>query len=185
MLSKTVYASAISNLSDARYFAAQGADVMGFSIGANTNTDAIKEIISWVEVPQFALEVEDLVWSDALVGKINDINPSVVVLPIFWDDVTHLEGFTIWKKVLAGDNTDLFPIITISNQSESLNVELIDQIGAAYKSGFIDMDIKNSDLKILDDFLPGFGIVLRGGDEIAVGIKSFDALDELFELMEA
>ncbi|NJN34710.1 MAG: hypothetical protein HC817_11130 [Saprospiraceae bacterium] len=48
----------------------------------------------------------------------------------------------------------------------------------------LHIDFQLADLETLN--LSGFyGLILRGGDEERVGVKSFDELDEIFDALEA
>ena len=100
MIPIKVYASSIANLSDARYFAGQGAEIISFQLNASMSIDQIKEIMSWVEVPYFALEIEDLQWSDDLFEKISTLHPQIIVLPLFWKDNKEFGDYKNMKKVM-------------------------------------------------------------------------------------
>ena len=67
MLKTRTIALGITNLSDARYFSAYNVDWMAFPSSAEAdNFSEIKEMMTWVEGPQLAIEVDK--WDDALVG---------------------------------------------------------------------------------------------------------------------
>ncbi|MBK8634921.1 MAG: hypothetical protein IPN72_15670 [Saprospiraceae bacterium] len=183
MIPIKVYASSIANLSDARYFAAQGAEIISFQLNASTSIDQIKEIMSWVEVPYFALEIEDLQWSDDLFEKISTLNPQIIVLPLLWKDNKEFGDYKIMQKVKWGNTVEVGPIFLLETALKNLSIDDLEKLSNAHEDVYIDTNIQPADLDILKDYAPNVGVVLRGGDEIAVGVKSFDELDEIFDAM--
>lgn len=68
--------------------------------------------MSWVEVPYFALEIEDLQWSDDLFEKISTLNPQIIVLPLLWKDNKEFGDYKIMQKVKWGNTVEVGPFST-------------------------------------------------------------------------
>ena len=79
-----------------------------------------------------------------------------------------------------------FPVIRSEKQFKQMTEEETAMLRhyLSIKTTHIDIDLTKEDLKMMLDTLPYFGIILRGGDEEKTGVKSFEELDEIFEILE-
>ncbi len=173
MLQQKIIAQNIMNLTDARYFAAWGVDYISFNtIGDSEffiNDASIREIKDWVEGPQCLLEANALEFEDVADGFIlSNIYSS---LPIVKETFFRISFDDIVKGL--PDGKYISPI----------NKEQIDQLESIdYQHLHLYFDI--SELEPTDVLrLGNFGIVVQGGEEEKVGLKSYEELDELYELL--
>lgn len=153
MLKTKVIASHVTNLTDARYFAARGVDYLLFDLD-DIAIDAAVEIKEWVEGPALLLLL-----SSTSTGKLDEavlrLSPAYMgaksadALADIAHLSTHVSIFK-WKPTAITIEDDTF-------------VPLTEDIS-------------------LDD-LPS-GIIVRGGDEEEIGMKTFDDLDEFFDSIE-
>ena len=162
----------ISNLSDARYFSAYNVDWMAFpsSVDAD-NLAEIKEMMTWVEGPQLALEVEK--WDEAFLRFAAEQLPLHGVV-VHDTEVGSLEGVEIIARYGSGLSSG--PIV----QGQDLTNLSEQEMSSAYLD---TRGLSNDDIAALVEQYPHIGIVLYGSAEEKVGYKSFDEQDALIELL--
>ncbi len=173
--------SEISNLTDARYFAAWGVDWIGFNVDFlydNTKErDGIREIMEWVEGPKFLAEFRQRHEISYVMDIINDL-PFVGVLcnhESFQSTPIHSEKIKVFDHgdSLFDVESDIH-IGTINNLEHIKNGKrFLNPIGLKTQELLETVRLKTID-----------GIVLKGGVEEKIGFKSFDELDEIFEALE-
>ena len=180
-----IYASSISNLSDARYFAAMGVDLMGFEVDDNTDIKAIQEILSWVEGPEIALEITTNSWTAGIIAIIEAIKPTIIALPMYWEDLWYYSNTTILARKHISENIheDVHLIRVVDKAFDKLTKVERAHLTSS-QTAYIDALWSLEDLQFASAHLPHAGIVLRGGEEIATGIKSFDQMDIIFDYLE-
>lgn len=213
MLTTRVKASSITNLTDARYFAAWEVEWLGFNlnIGAADYIEPhlVKTIKEWVDGVKIVGEF-DLSSADHINEMAQALNLDGAQLGMF----TPLETFqeleyatTLFKEIVVekGTNeeeirnhmTDFAPYV----KAFVLNFEKNDLGMADLENGrglrkeelillcksfpiLISMPVSSAELAdVLVEAAP-LGISVKGGAEEKVGYKSFDELDELFEFLE-
>ncbi len=212
MLRTKVKASSITNLTDARYFAAMGVDWLGFNLNSKDEAAVAPELIGqieeWVEGVQIVAEYGDDEWGNAKAGVekvipnivqmggkagVNEILEMPPAVPVIKEIIIennmseetvlseieeltgHVMAFALnftkhkisWQDILKGqpftidflkELTDKFPII-------------------------LEIDFDAKTLKNCLDNLSPEGITFKGGEEEKVGFKSFDELDDLFDVL--
>ncbi len=197
-----VKASAITNLTDARYFAAREVDFLGFQLdaGAADYLDPIymKAIREWVEGPKIVGEFDRS--PAATAAEAADFFGLDAV------QVSQTEGL----ELLAGRAV----ILAISAPADPAALEAILRKTAGAVSYFLleftglpagqlirqavnwkplladfptllDFQFSAPELPGLLDALQPAGLALRGGSEERVGVKSFEELDEILDLLDA
>jgi len=155
MLTRRVIAADITNLTDARYFAARGVDYLMFDL-SQLPLDKLLEIKEWVEGPSAILLVDDT--SINLVEEaILKVNPAAVISKNaqVLGELQHFQAHV--------------EIAHLQAHQLELDGEVFKQISAA--------DVLSS----LDE---EDGIILSGGDEEIVGLKDFDLLDTILDEIE-
>ena len=195
MSSIKVKINKVNNLTDARYFAAMNVDYLGFC--CNTGTEMycapskIKEIIAWVNGPEFVLEFDG--WqAEEDVNEMISLNIGNAIhfgafatytgnfsIPVFKDFI--LENI---DEVLF-ENID-FPVIRSDKSFKELTVEELSNLQKVISQNNIFLDIE-FDHRVLEEMLqklPVYGLILRGGEEEKIGLKSFEQLDRIFEILE-
>lgn len=199
-----IKASTITNLTDARYFAAKEVHYLGFNLEEGTEgyLDPIymKAIREWVEGP-------------VIVGEF-DRTPARTVLEAasFFEldavQVTQteglelLDGLEIFLKIPAvADPVALEPLFQKNaslvryflldfseiDQVASLiqqQAEAWQQLFASYPT-LLDLPVPAAQLPELLQLLQPAGLALRGGEEERVGVKSYEELDLIFDGLEA
>ena len=178
MLKAKIKISQITNLTDARYFAAWGVDFLGFDINPEsehfTSPATVAEISEWVEGPGMILESSSETNSILLDDYKNALQAISIESPIV--NVDHLSSF-------KDDNTGERYVIYRSNQSwSSISLSSIESLSKEYDHVLMDIPFNLQEVDmILDAGVSGF--VLRGGEEEKVGFKSYDDMDDLFEFL--
>ncbi len=189
-LQTLVKAGNITNLSDARYCAAMGVEIMGFPLGKlgpfSLDIQKIKEMTGWLSGVKIALELTketfDLTY---LQEAIEILKPDYLQVPIeMADELTKITSIPLileTDKIREVVNSN--DILLLSGRIENNDATLISfckNNNVLFSGESIDT---TSVLEILKTYNP-FGIELKGGDEISPGLKSFDELADIFELLE-
>jgi phosphoribosylanthranilate isomerase len=186
MLKTKLYITGVTNLSDARYFAAMGADYLGFVASEYVDSTVINEMIDWVEGPQFIAELDGLEWNEDLIELIESLKINGLSYPSFWQDgFMNGKGVAFSKiNVNSAINSDTDYFILHQDKSvHQLSKQEISELQVMCNSRLIYLDLP-FEAKDIDSILETFkieGLVLRGGNEVKVGLKSFDELDEIFD----
>jgi len=176
LLNRKVIAQNITNLTDARYFAAWGVDYISFNTIPDSpfflTTEKLLEIKEWVEGPQFLLETNALEMEEIADGFIlSNIYSS---LPIVKESFFRITFEDIQKGLPPGKYISPIDSAGINYLKQQASDELLG----------IDLYFDVSSLNIEEiSQLENFGIVIQGGEEEKVGVKSFDDLDEIYELL--
>ena len=155
MLTRRVIAADITNLTDARYFAARGVDYLMFDLN-QLPLDKLLEIKEWVEGPSAILLVDDS--SINLVEEaILKVNPVAVISknPQVLGELQHFQAHV---------------------EIAHLQDNLLELDGEVYK--------QISVVDLLSSLVAEDGIILSGGDEEEVGLKDFDLLDNILDQIE-
>lgn len=173
MLQQKIIAQNITNLSDARYFSAWGVEYISFNSIQESEfyiSDAnIKEIKDWVEGPQCLIEANALEFEDLADGFIlSNIYSS---LPIVKDTFFRITFDDIIKGLPDGKY-----ISKITTDQ----IERLSKVDTQNLHLFFDIsELELNDILRLQDF----GLVVQGGEEEKVGLKSYDELDQLYDLL--
>lgn len=212
MLKTTVKASSVSNLTDARYFAAWHVEWLGFDLtyeGLKTlPLTEVKEIKDWIEGPKIVGEIDVLdvtesqqiidflaleyiqVGMFAPVEHLNSLNVSSIIKEVIIEPTTTTAELKSHLNTYF-DYVDYFLINFDKNSidweslqsSDLLNTSHLKQICEQYEI-FISFDFNANNTSELITNLNPLGISVKGGIEEKVGFKSFDELDEVFEFLE-
>ena len=181
MLKRSVIASEITNLTDARYFAARGVDYLLYDLN-QINVNDVMAIMEWVEgvkslvlfdeenihlieeaimqLSPFAIGSSEVICMDKILRYANDS----FVFHLFPED-----GLERPKIILShADNLDQLTF-KISPSSEALAFYEINPSNESLESY-----LQNSEA----------GIILKGSFEVETGVKSYENLDNLLELLE-
>lgn len=212
MLKTKVKASAVTNLTDARYFAAREVEWLGLPLGqgaeSNVAPAAAKAFVEWVDgvkiVGEFGFsdaaeiqEMHEYLWFDAVqVGMFTPL-----------EELMKLERLAIIKEVIFEKSAsekelaehlstyaarcDYFLLnfektgITWEDvkAGQPFSVEALRALCEKYQV-ILAMDFSPENLpEILTQINP-HGLNLTGGEEEKVGFKSFDELDEILDELE-
>ena len=190
-----VKVSGINNLSDARYCSGMGVDQLGFSIEENspnyTDPDKFKEIKNWLSGVTYVGELD--AQNETEPGNFNEryeldaiqvSNPAQVVLleelglPIILKmDVSMITG----ELLLASLKTRVDYFLIESAYEEPLSADILAlaknyPLVSAY--GFDSSNVA----EVIE--LGIKGIALQGGNEIGPGLRDFDEMMDILEVLE-
>jgi phosphoribosylanthranilate isomerase len=180
-----IIANGIANLTDARYFAAMGVDWIGFDVRLDSplSIEHVMAFADWVEGPQFFLDVRGR--SDDQIAEILGSFLAEGLLTDKATSLTHYAGkiITVLEHESAGNSlTDTLTDTLIYTQEQWQEGQADKQLDEAAD---VWIEIRNvTDYHILKGATNMIsGIVLSGGNEEKVGVKSYDDLDELIDFI--
>lgn len=186
MLNTQIIASQVSNLTDARYYAAWGVKYMSFNrnMGASTfiSREELFEIREWVEGPEFLGEFTGLEEGEDIEKIVDEENLDGVIVGAYTPihtikalDTNVIIHECLFNNIPKNPNT---PIIVKLKKSEISKLK-ISSDHTCY------LDIYDFDLNTVKSIIQerNFGLVLRGGEEEKVGFKSFGFLDDVYDLV--
>ncbi len=212
MLKIKVKASQITNLTDARYFAAKEVEWLSFNFteGSENYIDPMRArvMFEWVHGPHIVGELDGLSASDInFYTEGYQLNHIQVGAHTPAEIIFDLKAPSIIKEIIVETTTNA-DILRNQMRPLAATVEAF-QLNFE-KKGLDFLSLKNahaiitlSDLKALcDEFkiilaidfqaimldellsLNPYGLSLTGGEEEKVGVKSFDELDKILEKLE-
>ena len=185
-----VKANSVTNLSDARYFAAMGVEWMGFDMDKDSDSfvepEAIKEIADWVDGPKITGEFSvshEAGWIEYMVSHLKlsaiqtakPVNLAGVekIILINERSAEAIEAkLKDWKE-----QTDYFMIKVSQELSEEKLSHWMDKFDI-----IADLSAVDDSGRFIETMEPAF-LAVKGGEEEKVGYKSFDDLDEIFEAL--
>lgn len=188
----------VNNLSDARYAAAVGINYIGFNF--NPSNPAYippikaKEIIDWTSgshiVGEFGEQDIEEIQTIAELLNIDIIELENDLLP---DEITSFELPIIKKMSLADFDKQMFQQLIEAysekvqgfhfTQWEGLLTKNPDLLRLVKEQVFLDLNPRLENWKNILAELKPFGIHLSGENEEKTGIRDFDELNDLIELL--
>ena len=187
MLKAKIKVSHITNLTDARYFAAWGVDYFGYDINPDSeffvSPPVVKEISGWIEGPHTVLEVSGAA-DDLWIANYQDALGNVFIqAEKHFNELPLILEITELREIERVNGSGIKHIVFVSvlpwNDQDKSNISILskEDFEVYYDAPFEVADI--------DEILScGFtGFVLRGGEEERVGVKSYEDLDEIFEAL--
>ncbi len=185
MLKTNILASQISNLTDARYFAAWYVDYLSFNCNEGeatfVNKSEVREMVEWIEGPKLLAEFSGLDSIDIIEKQVDALGLDGVVLGPFAKEsvIKNIDTEVLMKQYvdsMSFDDEGLQGRIIKTTKSEWTKFK---EIPYAF------LDIENLDMETVQKVVEQStcGLVVYGGKEEKVGYKSFDFLDELFEFL--
>ncbi|MDQ4142031.1 MAG: hypothetical protein M3142_16115 [Bacteroidota bacterium] len=203
-LISSVVVNSINNLSDARYCAGMGVDMIGFCLDESQPNyvlpQDIKDIAGWVAGVKLVGEFKkatveqinaltetcqlDFVQLDKqyLIDEIQQINCPVIQRARFTKDT--IESELIEEMHLYKDHVAYFLIYSDDYQTiDDTNIRFLQDLANNFKI-IIGFGITKENVADVLQKIKPVGIGLRGGQEIKPGLKEFDSLQEIFEELE-
>jgi phosphoribosylanthranilate isomerase len=205
-----VKASAINNLSDARFFAAQySVEWMGFCLDEGSAsympTHLIKAMKEWIEGPKIIGEM-GLCDEATLLEKVSELDLSAVQLPMFSPiDVAKINAqIPVIQEIVVEQDMSAAALQqqvasysgkvamllldfeknawTFSSliRAQEISIELLQRICQQHKV-IISINANAKQWQALIQSIQPSAISLKGGEEERVGYKSFDELNEIFD----
>jgi phosphoribosylanthranilate isomerase len=205
MLATIVKISNVTNLSDARYCAGMGVDMLGFSIDENSSSyitpKKFQELRAWiagVKLVAESAETDAQALLHALTGYEVDAlqveEPSLLAFlnselgkPLLLRINVDQYGADELDALMGRYALDVAFFLLESEKGQSLTSDWKEYLASLGKDfpillGF-GLDHENEVLEITDNSRVQ-GIALRGGDEIRPGYKDFGALMDILEALE-
>jgi phosphoribosylanthranilate isomerase len=194
MLKTLVKVSSISNLSDARYCAGMGVDLLGFPI-QDITLEKFTEIRNWLAGVQIVGEFSTHL-ADEIRHKVAEYLPDVVEIDTKVNLVA-IQDITIPKILRVNIDTDNLPAVfaasapyvsqflLVGDSPESLNgMEGSIEIWSAQYPIILGIEIPESDLEewVQQSSIKGIGLV--AGDEARPGFRDFTDLMNILEKLE-
>lgn len=182
----------ITNLSDARYCAGMGVDLLGFPVsGPNAiSLEKFKEINGWVTGPELVLEIDSSENAAELVQQFygNHIEIESSLLPSLKDvkDISLLVRVDLseWKKTssLLHPFKQYIKYLVVKDYLDA-SIKVLKEVALDY-SILAEYSSSDGSLEELLD-LPVEGVALKGGEELKPGLKDYEELSGILEKLEA
>ena len=198
-----VKAASVANLTDARYFAAMGVHYLGFELRPGVpgavSAHVLEALRAWVSGPLIVGELagtspetlanlaRELQLDAVEVGPDDDVRTvkDVTQLPV----LQRLAPWTGDPALLAraapvGELVEAFvlPLPEHSLEASAADWKSLRSFCEQYPV-LLEVPGDASSSANLAQRVEALGLQVRGGEEEAVGVKSFDELDELFEAL--
>jgi phosphoribosylanthranilate isomerase len=194
----------INNLSDARYCAGMGVDIIGFNLGhgqaSPVSPEAVREISGWLAGVQIAgafagtpaEEINELARQCAL--NLVILNASYLVddlskidLPVILQVEIHKDSYEkelVQMLEIYQPHVQHFLITSPEFQAiDDTNKQMLQDLSRSFPVLLGFGLEKENILEVLETLKPA-GIALKGGHEIKPGLKSFDDLADILEMLE-
>lgn len=195
MYKTKVKATAVSNLTDARFFAAKCVDWVGFNMNTASDhylsTADMQTMKDWIAGVDIVAEFGNQD-SFEILSTLNKVNPDLVQV-----NATNEYDEDNLPKIIEITLDEDMPTLDASSQGDNIAFFVVD----VHALGWDNVDqnnlkafCENNNVVIHDDWttnslraaleLPLYGVSIKGGTEEKVGYKSFDELEDLFEILE-
>jgi len=192
MLKTKVKASAITNLTDARYFSAWEVAYIGF----NLEQEGPKFVAELGAFPDLATTKESLDYIGVDAIQVATFCPLETItaikewgLPIIKEIVWNSES--TWENIhdtytTLKDIVDVFLLDFSTDKGGFEWTKASKELKTLCEKHptLIDTALSESDIDIFLEQIQPMGIAVKGGEEEKVGYKSFDEVDGIFEAME-
>jgi phosphoribosylanthranilate isomerase len=184
-LTRFVKVGNISNLSDARYCAGMGVDMLGFRvIESQSNfmtSKQFQEIRGWVTGPKIVAEVYGIKDSKDVPPIIENYRPDLIELGL--DELGRIGDSPI-PFILSVSSRELDRLKTIKVKPEYILVrDFNNDLDLTLPSPAI-IELTNVRLEDIDPKFSDWGIALNGSVEISPGLKSYEELADVLEKLE-
>lgn len=212
MIKLSVKANAVTSLTDARYFSARGVDWIGFQMEPGSeryvSPDEVQAIKNWVDGVKIVGEF-DLTPISEIIAISKEVNLDAVQVGQFADkdELMRLKGTPVIKEVVILENMEEAEVLEhfldyspfceyflldlvksgINWEEIQLNRPLpikLYQSLCKHNKVLLNIPFQPATLPAIVHSLQPYGICIAGGDEEKTGIKSFEQLDELFDLFQ-
>lgn len=189
MLRTKIIANSISNLTDARYFAAWGVEAMGFDF-QQVSVMQVNAFKDWISGPKLIGQFTGIESIESINEIIEHIPLDIVQLAPFASKEWNFEVPIMYEVLLESsipDHISKHNILVL--KSENPNFPYNDHLQKIKRlcqdfTCYLDFNIDLEHLLPLLQEVNPEGLILRGGEEEKVGYKSYDELDEILEALE-
>ncbi len=198
-LKTTVKINHVTNLSDARYCAGMGVEMIGFNLDKHhpnfIEAKKAQEIASWLSGVSIVGELAhspEITLSDYPLDMLEVNSPQLFNefvgsgAPLLYRfSVDNIETLAFAKEALDSYRLSVsyFLIESYFLQIDSQVADLLKKFSAEYPL-LIGFGITPSNIHYILDYISPAGIALNGSPEISAGLKDFDELAEILEAIE-
>jgi len=205
MLTRTVKISNVTNLSDARYCAGMGVEMLGFSIDEDSpnyiSPKKFEDICSWLAGVTLIAETsrsnpEDIIRSLSQYpvhavqvetpGLLSYLHSELSLPLILRISVDTYEAGEI-NSILSRYEGDVSHFLLESDHDAGLTDEWMQVLGELSKeyAMLVGFGLDNEySVSALTELFPSIGIALRGSEEIRPGYKDFGSMMDILEALE-
>ncbi|WP_420581637.1 hypothetical protein [Reichenbachiella sp.] len=194
-----VKVGSITNLSDARFCAGFGVDLLGFDLNPNSDNyisiEQANEIMGWVAGPAFVAEFGKMPLEE--ITKLQEENkfPFVQVSQIDTADKLKKKGCQVILAIHVASESDLkelaqsvgneYAHIIVSCEAPQLIPAIEEKLATGSETSLIKAyDVELSQLDHIIQVQPFAGIELKGSQEEKPGFKEYDELADILEALE-
>ncbi|SFF82160.1 phosphoribosylanthranilate isomerase [Pontibacter chinhatensis] len=203
-LRTSVIVNGVNNLSDARYCAGMGVDIIGFNLKLDdpkhVQPQTLKEIMGWVAGVQTAGEFLRA-RPDVINELADEFNLDLIQLdlPYLIDEIEEINRPVIQKVVINKDTVEselhetmelyspyVHSFIICSDDFDTIdetNTRFLASLAKKFRI-YLGFGVDKSNVHQVLKTIKPTGIVLIGGHEIKPGLKDYDELAEIFEEIE-
>jgi len=204
-----IKASKVKHLTDARYFSARGAAILGFHLDPDTEEfirpEAVSAITEWVDGVEFSGEFGHSE-ADQMIHLGELLNLKYIQIPHFFnrDDIQRLSDFKVIRQLVMQKESRFEEIRTIIEEEAHQVVAFDLNFAAAGLDPFgfelINPDQLNELLQLQQIFLNAAfrpdsianikklellpGLTFSGTNEEKTGLKSFENIDLILDYLE-
>lgn len=194
-----VKVGSITNLSDARFCAGFGVDLLGFDLNPTSESyisiDQANEIMGWVAGPAFVAEFENMSVDEILEQQNENNFPFIQVNSLDTANTLKEKGLQVILHICVSSEGDIellkqaigaeFNYIIISCNAPQLIPTIETCIASGSESSLIkSYDVEISQLDHIIQVQPYAGIELKGSQEDKPGFKEYDELADILEALE-
>ncbi|PIQ21122.1 MAG: hypothetical protein COW65_10980 [Cytophagales bacterium CG18_big_fil_WC_8_21_14_2_50_42_9] len=196
--------SQINNLSDARYCAGMGVDILSFVLtegqAGYLAPDAINDIAGWIAGVQIAGEFYDSQAEEInQLAEICNLSQALLTSIYLVDELTMIKVPVIQQLIINKDtieeefirNLEVYKDYVSSFLINSDDFTTIDETIIPFLKDIasqfpiiLGFGLNKENVLLVAEQVKPMGIALQGGQEIKPGLKSFDALADILELLE-
>lgn len=186
-LKTTVKVGNITNLSDARYAAGMGADLLGFSVIQGQpnyiETPTFQQIRGWVTGPKIVLELYGIGNNSDLASLIENHVPDYLEMSL--EEYKRLRDNTTLPAIVKVNAAELK---SLTDNYENIAYWLIDEnLADQLKEHPVPFMVNLSTKELLPSLLENSqigAVALTGSKEIRPGFKDYGQLAEILEALE-
>ncbi len=207
-----IKASAVNNLTDARYFAAREVEWLGFRLSGDPATTisrlATKAIMEWVDGVKIVGEF-DFTTASEIEETNNLLHLDAVQVGMFTpiEELEGLQNLTVIKEVVVQMGTTQAELLAHFQQyahcctyflldftkaginwamlqaGTPVSTDYLQRLFAEHKT-ILSLDFPAHEVQTVLETLRPEGLSLTGGVEEKVGLKSYEELDEILDNLE-
>lgn len=176
-----IYASGIQDLTVARYFAAMDVSLAGFAINSQ-NIGTIYSIKEWIEGPKTVAEFDHTTSADDQEDLFLTSGTDYLLLPYDRASECLVPSIVVIDDINQAADAAIV-VYKVGTNLKPTEVDTFVIIEKKDRTVYFDLPQFSPEwVQFLASF-PNTGIVVRTGTEDKPGIKSFDEVDALFEML--